>query len=152
MKIYIFHFNQEQLYKIKRKKWRKWRLSSMKYSLEIFLWKIRKKYKSQFQSYNIKNISIFNLPLWAAGILFIFGRQMLNKTFLDLERFTAILFNRWLAYYFLNISKWVQWFQASAFQCIWDPCSAPATSNNLFPFGSGHVIVEIKNPFLMNWF
>ena len=57
-----------------------------------------KNYKSQFLSYNIKNISIFKLPLRVAGILFIFGRQMLNKTFVNLEYVTVILPNRWLAY------------------------------------------------------
>ena len=55
--------------------------------------KINKNYKSQFLSY-IKNISIFKLPL---RILFIFGRQIMNKAFVDLENITVILLNRWLA-------------------------------------------------------
>ena len=54
--------------------------------------KINKNYKSQFLSY-IKNISIFKLPL---RILFIFGRQIMNKAFVDLESITVILLNRWL--------------------------------------------------------
>ena len=69
----------------------------MKCSLEITLQKIKKNYKSQFLIYNTKDISTFDLPLRVAGILFIYGRQMLNKTFLDLEHITVILFNRWLA-------------------------------------------------------
>ena len=75
----VFHFNQEQFYKVKRKKWRKSRLSSMKCILEITLQKINKNYKSQFLSHNIKNISIFKLLLQVPGILFMFRRQMLNK-------------------------------------------------------------------------
>ena len=55
--------------------------------------KINKNYKSQFLSY-IKNISIFKLPL---RILFIFGRQIMNKAFVNLENITVILLNRWLA-------------------------------------------------------
>ena len=70
----------------------------MKCSLERTMLKIKKNYKWQFLSYNIKNISIFNLLLPVKGIPFIFGRQMLNKTFLNLEDITAILLNRWLAY------------------------------------------------------
>ena len=85
MKILIFHFNQEQFYRVKRKIWRNWRLRLIKFILEITLQKINKNYKSQFLSYNIKNIFILKLPLRVAGILFIFGRQMLNKTFVDLE-------------------------------------------------------------------
>ena len=85
MKILIFHFNQEQFYRVKRKIWRNWRLRLIKFILEITLQKINKNYKSQFLSYNIKNISILKLPLRVAGIFFIFGRQMLNKTFVDLE-------------------------------------------------------------------
>ena len=61
----------------------------MKFILEITLQKINKNYKSQFLSYNIKNISILKLPLRVAGILFIFGQQMLNKTFADLEYITS---------------------------------------------------------------
>ena len=124
----VFHFNQEQFYKVKRKKWRKSRLSSMKCILEITLQKINKNYKSQFLSHNIKNISIFKLPLQVPGILFMFRRQMLNKTFVNLEYITVILFNRWLAYQWVNISKRAQWFQTSffIFQCICDPCSTSA--------------------------
>ena len=134
-------------------KWKE-RLSSMKCILEITLQKINKKYISQFLSYHIKNISIFQLPLRVAGVLFIFGQQMLNKTFVDLEYITVILFNKWLAYQWVNISKQIQWFQTSfsIIQCICDLCSAPATWNNLFPFGCGHVIVEINKPFRMNRF
>ena len=124
----VFHFNQEQFYKVKRKKWRKSRLSSMKCILEITLQKINKNYKSQFLSHNIKNISIFKLPLQVPGILFMFRRQMLNKTFVNLEYITVILFNRWLAYQWVNISKRAQWFQTSfsIFQYICDPCSTSA--------------------------
>ena len=124
----VFHFNQEQFYKVKRKKWRKSRLSSMKCILEISLQKINKNYKSQFLSHNIKNIPIFKLPLQVPGILFMFRRQMLNKTFVNLEYITVILFNRWLAYQWVNISKRTQWFQTSfsIFQCICDPCSTSA--------------------------
>ena len=89
MKISIFHFNQEQFYRVKRKIWRNWRLRLIKFILEITLQKINKNYKSQFLSYNIKNISISKLPLRVSGILFIFGRQMLNKTFVDLEYITS---------------------------------------------------------------
>ena len=55
--------------------------------------KINKNYRSQFLSY-IKNISIFKLPL---RILFIFGRQIMNEAFVNLENITVILLNRWLA-------------------------------------------------------
>ena len=124
----VFHFNQEQFYKVKRKKWRKSRLSSMKCILEISLQKINKNYKSQFLSHNIKNISIFKLLLQVPGILFMFRRQMLNKTFVNLEYITVILFNRWLGYQWVNISKRTQWFQTSfsIFPCICDPCSTSA--------------------------
>ena len=124
-------------------KWKERNGENEECSLETTLSKIKKNYKSQMLSYNIKNISIFNLSLRVAGILFIFRRQMLNKTFLDLEYITVILFNRWLNYYWVNISKRVQWFQTSfsIFQC-----------DHLFPFGCGHVIVEINKPFRMNWF
>ena len=79
---------------------------------------------------------------------------MLNKTFIDLEYITVILFNRWFAYWWVNISKQVQWFKTSfsIFQCICDPCSTLATWNNLFPFGSGHMMLEINKIFCMNWF
>ena len=87
MKIQIFHFNQEQIYKVKKRNG-----ENEECSLEITLQKIKKNYKSQFLSYNFKSISIFNIPLRVAGILFIFGRQMLNKAFLDLEHITVILF------------------------------------------------------------
>ena len=124
MKIKISHFNQEQFYKVKRKEWRKRRLRSMKCILEITLQKINKNYKSQFLSYNIKNISIFKLPLRVAGILFIFGRHMLNKAFVDLEYITVILFNRWLAYQWINVfgSKQVSpFFSAFAIPATFQP-------------------------------
>ena len=38
------------------------------------------------------------------------------------------------------------------FHSIGDPCSAPATWNNLFPFGCDHVIVEANKLFHMNRF
>ena len=138
---------------MKRKKWRKWRLSSIKRILEITLQKISTNYKSQFQNYNIKNISILKLPLRVA-VPFHLRTTDADKTFADLEHITVILFNRLLSYQWVNISKQVQWFQTSffIFQCLCDPCSTPATWNNLLSFGCGHMIVEINKPFCMNRF